>query len=163
MEDAELLGDYRPACTIWRRREGELDVFVLQGEGGSLEQRDLADAAARMLAEMPRSARFATLYDLTEGIRNLMACAPELLAFGGEQRRRCGERQVCTVVVCPNEQARNWVRWLVSVLPGSVPLHVVKDVGAAWSLLTAGAGASTDAYGEAYEIPPSASVINLDS
>jgi hypothetical protein len=166
MEDAQLLGDYRPACTIWKRSEGDLDVFVLQGEGGALEERDLAEAAERMLVEMPRSARFATLYDLTEGIKNLMSCAPALLAFGAEQRRRCGERQACAIVVCPNRQARDWVRWIVSILPGSVPLHIVKDADAAWGLLAAAAsgdGLSTDVYGETYDVPLSVDVLKMAS
>ena len=161
-EVTELLADYRPACTLWRKTGGPKGcVFVLQSEGGVLHEDDMRAATDRILQEMVASDGFSTLYDLTEGIQNLMRCAPGLLEFGREQRRLCANKQGCTVIVCPNEQTRNWVRWITSVIPDSVRVHIVKDVEEGWAVLleepASPGGALLDSFGEDYQAPVSAS------
>jgi len=161
-EITELLADYRPACTLWRKScGGKGCVFVLQSEGGALQEDDMRAATRRILDEMVASDGFSTLYDLTEGIQNLMRCAPGLLEFGREQRRLCASKQGCTVIVCPNEQTRNWVRWITSVIPDSVRVYIVKDVEEGWAVLQKEpenpGGALLDSFGDDFETPLSAS------
>jgi hypothetical protein len=163
MKDADptLVADYRPACTVWKKTALERpSVFVVQAEGGYMEEADMREATELLLSEMGRCGPFSTLYDLTGGVQNLMSCAPGLIDFGRRQRLLYSDRQVCTVVVCPDEQVRNWVRWIMTILPStSVPVHIAKDIDDAWTL-TADFAAAADPYGEDFRTPLSVNILD---
>lgn len=144
--DAELLADFRPAYTIWRRKLGELDVLVIQGEGGEVLDEDVIAGIETLRAAISASSRFATFYDLSDGMKNLMPHAPRLLSFAAEMRKTASQRQRCTVAVCPNETVRNWVRWILGLSSQGIPAHVVRSSEDGWIAIGAdGAGFSADA------------------
>lgn len=158
----ELLVDCRPAFTLWKRHCAPAPaapesrcVLVVQAEGGELHADDVREATQCILEQMKLCDKFSTLYDLTEGIQNLMGCGLHLLEFGREQRRLFADKQLHTAIVCPNEQTRNWVRWITSLIPSTVPVSIVKDSAEAWRLLLQAPSElrSLDDYGTEFSVP----------
>jgi hypothetical protein len=133
--EAELLADFRPGYTIWRHRLRDLDVLVVQGEGGELLEEDVCAGIESLRGAIAASRHFATFYDLTEGMTNLMPHAPKLLRFASEMRSSASERQRCTVAVCPNERTRNWVRWMLGLASQGISAHVVQSTAEGWVAL----------------------------
>lgn len=152
--DRELLGDFRPAFTLWRCVTPEADVLIIQGEGGELDSREVALAIELLRAAINRSRRFATFYDLTDGMEKLWQQAAVLISFAREVRSTALQKQLCTVIVCPDECTRNWVRWILGITSAGISSHVVKTTEQGWEALTEPSGPGVqDAYGNAPIVP----------
>jgi len=146
---AELARDHRPVCTLWRRRLDACDVFVVQGEGGFAATTEV-DAVIDYLLEATRACGpFVTMYDFTEGISGLLPHVPEILRFARALRAQASDRQLHTLVVCPDEATRSWARWLLRRVDSEVPWHIVADVDAAWALVERPSAAHcSDVFGD---------------
>jgi hypothetical protein len=145
---AELARDHRPVCTLWRRKLRACEVFVVQGEGGFAAKTDV-DAVIAYLTEVTRSCGpFATMYDFTDGIQGLLPHVPSILDFARALRGHSAGRQLCTLVVCPDQATRSWARWLLRRVASDVPWHIVADVDAAWDVLERPDAACSDVFGD---------------
>lgn len=156
---AELVGDFRPAATIWRRLTGDVEIYIIQAEGGELTKSDVEVSATYLLERFMKSSHFATLYDLTDGIKGVFSNAAALISFAADVRKTCAGKQVCSVIVCPNQMFRDWVRWILDSLPKGIPTYIVKDVDTAWEILSRGSfqDVINDEFGDApyeKEAPP---------
>jgi len=153
--EAEMLGDFRPGYTLWKKTMPSFDAIIIQGEGGELISQDVEAGFIIMRKVIHESKRYVTFYDLTEGMQNLWPQAPALLRFAAEMRSDASERQVCTVAVCPEEKVRNWVRWILGVASKGTAYYISRSSADAWKYLEAGADASAsgDSFGESADLP----------
>jgi len=154
-EKEELLADFRPGYTIWKRCFGNLDVLIIQGEGGGLIHGDVTEGFQILREAIKKSKYFATFYDLTDGMKNLMPHAPALVNFAAEIRRSAIHKQTCIVVVCPEEQVRNWVRWILGLTSSGIPTHIVKSTTDGWQALLKPPSTDlvTDSFGTEASLP----------
>ena len=162
----ELLGDFRPGFTLWRKSTGRVDVVVAQMEGGELCSEDVEEGLALMKRAILESRRYVTLYDLT--LQDAKACkllphAPSLISFAAEMKAVSQEKQDCMVAVCSDERTRNWIRWLLGVLSQRLRYAIFKTSEEAWEFLARGIAAqeeaSFDAFGEDFSMPLSLSAL----
>jgi len=162
--EAELLGDFRPGYTLWKKTLPTFTAIIIQGEGGDLISQDLEDGVVIMKRVMRESKRYVTFYDLTEGIGNLLVQAPALLKFAAEVRKDARAQQLCTVAVCNNEQVRNWVRWILGVASKGIPYHIARTSSDAWQYLESGQSVSdSDAFGETAALPQTLTLTAADT
>ena len=132
------MGDYRPAFTLWERRVGGQDVFIVQGEGGEPTEADVDSGFDQLRMRIPSSDRYSTFYDLTMGMKRLLRFTPNLVSFVSDMRRLCGERQVSIAVVCPDDSARNWTGKLLGLVGNRVPTYIGGTTEETWSAMLAG-------------------------
>ena len=152
--EAEMLGDFRPGYTLWKKRMPAFDAIIIQGEGGDLISQDVEAGFVIMKRLIRESKRYVTFYDLTDGMKNLWPQAPALLRFAAEMRSDASERQVCTVAVCPEEKVRNWVRWILGVASKGTIYYISRSSADAWKYLESGAvAAESDSFGEGADLP----------
>jgi len=159
--EPEMLGDYRPSYSLWKRCFPDFTVIVVQGEGGELLDQDLQNGFRAMKKTIQASARYVTFYDLTDCMQNLLPHAATFIQFALEMRPYSLERQLCIVAVCPDEKVRNWVRWILSMAASSTPYFIFKTCAEAWAHVEKGCGASgyeqcgEDAFGSEAALPSS--------
>jgi hypothetical protein len=152
--EAEMLGDFRPGYTLWKKKMRTFDAIIIQGEGGDLISQDVEAGFVIMKRVIQESKRYVTFYDLTDGMKNLWPQAPALLRFAAEMRADASERQVCTVAVCPEEKVRNWVRWILGVASKGTTYYISRSTADAWKYLENGAqGSECDSFGESADLP----------
>lgn len=161
----ELLGDFRPGFTLWRKATAERDVLVVQLEGGELSSEDVQEGLSILGGAILESRRYATLYDLTLQdfeAGALLPHAPSLLSFAGQMRLASLSKQDFLVAVCSDERTRNWIRWILSLLSREVRYAIFRTSEEAWAFLARNQGEwqedaprTFDAYGEAFSVPRS--------
>ena len=152
--EAEMLGDFRPGYTLWKKTMPAFDAIIVQGEGGELISQDVEAGFVIMKRVIRESRRYVTFYDLTDGMKNLWPQAPALLSFAAEMRSDASERQVCIVAVCPEEKVRNWVRWILGVASKGTTYYISRSSAEAWKYLENGAIVSeSDSFGESADLP----------
>jgi hypothetical protein len=152
--EAEMMGDFRPGYTLWKKSTPDFDAIIIQGEGGDLIAQDVEDGFVIMKQMIRESKRYVTFYDLTDGMKNLWPQAPALLKFASEMRADASERQLCTVAVCPEEKVRNWVRWILGIASQGTAYHIARSTADAWKYLEGGESMSPrDDFGEEADLP----------
>ena len=169
----ELLGDFRPGFTLWSRSYADFDVLVTQLEGGVLLGDDIA-SGLEVLKEAILSCRnYVTLYDLTLvnfDATSLLPHALQLISFASEMRQQSEEKQRCMVAICTDERARNWIRWILGLLPYSVNFHIFRDAAQAWAFVAGGCvdhqqhagGGFYDSFGAEASLPQTVSGVSFD-
>ena len=166
--ETEMLGDYRPGYSLWKRKMADFTVIVIQGEGGELLEEDVLDGFRMMKKTIQESSRYITFYDLTDCMQNLWPHAPALIRFAMEVRQYSVERQTAIVCVCPDEKVRNWVRWILGVAASSTSYHIFRSCSEAWVFVdSVGASqpsrAGVDAFGAEAALPSSLSSLDSQS
>lgn len=152
--EAVMLGDFRPGYTLWKKIVSNVVVIVVQGEGGDLIAQDVEDGFLIMKKVIRESKRYATFYDLTDGMNNLWPQAPALLRFASEMREDAADRQICTIAVCPHEKVRNWVRWILGVASKGTAYYITKTTSEAWKYLDSDMSTTpSDDFGECATLP----------
>ena len=163
----ELLGDFRPGFTLWRKRLPDQDVLVAQLEGGELISEDVREGLSMMRQAIQASRCYTTLYDLslqTFEAGALLPHAPSLLAFAAEMRSAAAEKQRCMIAVCTDERARNWIRWILSVLSQKVRYYIFQSSDEAWAHIRQPTHSMTenfDAFGHIAGLPTSLATLTL--
>jgi hypothetical protein len=163
----ELLGDFRPGFTLWRKAAAGRDVLVAQLEGGELCAEDVREGLSLLREAILESRRYVTLYDLSLQdfeAGKLLPHAPSLLSFAAQMRSASQSKQDFMMAVCADERTRNWIRWILGFLPQQVRYAIFKTPQEAWDFLASEEGVeategerrqSFDAYGEAFSVPRS--------
>lgn len=169
----ELLGDFRPGFTLWSRSYADFDVLVTQLEGGALLGDDITSGLEVLKETILLSRNYVTLYDLTLvnfEVTSLLPHAMQLISFASEMRQQSEEKQRCIVAICTDERARNWIRWILSVLPYSVNFHIFQDAAQAWTFVAGGCvdrqqhldGGSYDSFGAEASLPQTVAGVSFD-
>jgi len=156
VDDGEttMLGDFRPGYTLWQKKSRDLTVIIIQGEGGDLLSQDVEDGFTIIKKVICECEKYATFYDLTEGMLNLWPQAPALLSFAAECREIAAQRQVCTIAVCPDERVRNWVRWILGLASKGISYYIVQTTAEGWKYLDSDPSSVTaDVFGEEATLP----------
>lgn len=151
--ETTMLGDFRPGYTLWQKKNQDLVVIIIQGEGGDLLSQDVEEGFTIIKKIIGECEKYATFYDLTEGMSNLWPQAPALLRFAAEIREIAAQRQVCTIAVCPDERVRNWVRWLLGLASKGISYYIVKTTSEGWKHLDPGSSSISDVFGEDAILP----------
>jgi hypothetical protein len=133
--EAEVLGDYRPGYSLWKRRVSGFTVIIIQGEGGELLKEDVLDGFHLMKKTIQERSRYITFYDLTDCMQNLWPHAPALVSFAKEMRQYSVELQIAVVCVCPDEKVRNWVRWILGLVGSGTSYHIFRCCSEAWTFI----------------------------
>jgi hypothetical protein len=166
--ETEMLGDYRPGYSLWKRRVSDFTVIVVQGEGGELVDEDVLDGFRAMKKTIQESSKYITFYDLTDCMQNLLPQAPALIKFAMEIRQYSLERQIAIVCVCPDEKVRNWVRWILGVAASSTHYHIFRSCDEAWAYITSvdatqPTKGDVDAFGVEAALPSSLGTLDSQS
>lgn len=172
----ELLGDFRPGFTLWSRSYADFEVLVTQLEGGALLGDDITSGLEALKEAILSSQQYVTLYDLTLvnfEATSLLPHAVQLIGFASEMRQQSEEKQRCMVAICTDERARNWIRWILGLLPYSVNFHIFRDAAQAWAFVAGGCcvdrqehqdggGCSYDSFGAEASVPQTVAGVCFD-
>jgi hypothetical protein len=158
----EMLGDYRPGYSLWKRRVSTFTVIIIQGEGGDLLKDDVLDGFRLMKKTIQEKSRYITFYDLTDCMQNLWPHAPALISFAKEMRQYSVELQIAVVCVCPDEKIRNWVRWILGLVGSDTSYYIFRCSSEAWTFIesvdvTRPMGEVGDVFGATADAPASLS------
>jgi hypothetical protein len=165
-----LLADYRPGFTLWKRRLADVDVLVTQLEGGGLLSEDITEGLALLEDAILKSDAYITLYDLTNAnfeAASLLPHAFSVIDFASKMRMQSEAKQKCMISICEDERARNWIRWILDLVPFDVNFHIFKDAQQAWETVAShcqgGGKTSYDAFGEDAQTPSSIAGLSMES
>jgi hypothetical protein len=133
------------AVTVWGLTlDEDLPVFYFKMEGTpvSEEERETVFEFYRSSAEV--TPKYATLYDLSEGVPHMTSHVLPMISFLGSMRPLTAEKLQFTVVVCPDMICRGILLGLLKVAPTPAPFYIVPSIERAWEVLAARGGDGAD-------------------